>query len=871
MSRWTRLRNALLPGQMNRELDAEVRSHLDELEENGGDRRAFGNSLRYREQSREIKTWVWLDALRADVTFGWRQLMKKKTVTGAAILSLALGMGATTSVFRLVEAGFLRPLDIREAERLHFLRYTAPAADGKQQDRDSFSHQEMLAMREALGADAVVMMVSFADRLELDYGDETQPEKVSRQYVSGRMFDDFGLRPEKGRLFSAAEDEPGADHRVAVIGSQYWERRFGRDPAAVGKSLALAGERFRIIGVMQPSFTGTSTGAFTDIYLPLMANRQAIFGPQARQWSWARVLVHLRPGVTPEATQEKLRATFKSYREEVAKSFPAGAPAAFVQAYRNARLSLLTASRGISNFHRDYSMPLAILAGTALLVLLLSCASVANLLMAQSAARAKEMALRLSIGAGRGRLVQMLLIEGLLVAGMAGVLGLAFSVAATPLMVANLNPPDNPVRLMLEFDGRLMGMTALLTGAVTLLFALLPAFQASGLSPMLAMRGSVQAGARWGVMRSLVAVQFAFCFLVCFVAGLTVMSLRNLNQQPLGFAPERLLLVEVDHRSEQGVAETWQRLPQRAKELSGVQEAAVTLWPVQTGSAQIGQVQVGNHPVDFRGPYIQAVAPGWFRTMGIGLREGRDFHARDAEGMLVVNEQFGRHYFGRSALGERVVVEGMPHQVIGVVGDIRTRDVREEIRPTVYIPLPPTRSGTLTLRLNGLRPEAEQIQSLRQWIRDEFPQLRVGNVRTQMELIRIQTVRDRLLAALSSFFGVAALMLAGMGLYAVFAYTVSQRQKEIAIRMALGARVRSVAGAVVKESALALVLGAVTGLGVGLGAQKLIRAVLFEASGADPGVWGWTAMAVLTAAVAAAAAPVARAIRLDPGKVLRAE
>jgi predicted permease len=871
MSLWTRIRNALRPESLNRELDAEIRTHLDEIEEHGISPSDYGNALRYREESRDIKNLPWLDSLRSDISFGWRQLLKKKMVTSVAILSLALGIGSTTSVFRLVEAGFLRKLDIRAAERLHFLRYTTLNIDGKEAERDSFAYQELLVMRDALRGEAELLMVSFADRQNISFGEPTQVERVSRQYVSGRLFEDFALRPVLGRLFGSAEDQPNADHQVAVISSQYWQRRFGADPRVLGKIFQGGEDRFTIVGVVQPSFTGTSTGAFTDVYLPLLANRQATAGPQARNFTWARVLVHLAPGLSPEATYQKLRATFTNYRADAVKTWSAGTPPAFVNAYRNARLNLLDASRGISNFHRDYLIPLGILAVTALLVLLLCSASVANLLIAQSAARAKEMALRLSIGAGRARLVQLLLIEGAMVATIAGVLGLLFSLWATPLVIANLNPPDNPMRLELAFDWRLLALSLALTFSVTLLFGLLPAVQASSVNPIDAMKGTVNTRGRLRLMRSLVAAQFAFCFLVCFVASLMVASLRQLNQQPLGFNPDRLLLVDAMALADAPI-DVWRNLLKRAGELHGVRQASLSRWSIQTGTANIGDIQVGTRPVDMRGPYMLPVTPGWFATMNIALRAGRDFNEHDTEGVAIVNEQFARHYYGgRSPLGERILVEKRPHQIIGVTGDIRMRDIRESMRATVYFPMTQARSGILTLRLDGKTPEAELIQPLRKWLRREFPQLRIGDVRTQADLISLQTVRERLLASLSSFFGAVALILAAMGLYAVFAYTVSQRRREIAIRMALGARATAVANTVVKESFVVLIIGAAAGLVVGLSTQKLIRSVLFEVSGSDPGILGAAAFALLTACTLAAIAPVVRAIRLDPARVLRAE
>jgi len=725
-------------------------------------------------------------------------------------------------------------------------------------------------MREALKESAELLMVSFADRQDITYGDDAAVEKISRQFVSASLFEDFGLRPVAGRLLTRAEDSTSADHHIAVISYPYWQRRFGADPTAVGRTFRYMGDSYTIAGVVEPGFTGTSTGAFTDIFLPLLANADATRSAQSARWNWARILVHLKRDVSPEAARDKLRAIFANYRTEAVKAWAAGTPKVFVDAYLTARLNLLEGERGVSNFHRDYFVPLCILAATALLVLLLSCASVANLLTAQSASRAKEMALRIAIGAGRGRLIQLLLIQSLMLATAAAALGLLFSWWATPLVVANLNPPDNPVRLDLAMDWHVMSLGILLTFLVALLFGLLPAFRASALNPIEAMKGGINTRGNLRFMRSLVAAQVTFCFLVCFVAGLTVASLRRLNRQPLGFAAEHLLLVDIESRAD---AEVWRRLIEEAAQMRGVKQAALSGWPVQTGGANISDIQVGNRPVEIRGPYILPVAPGWFSAMNIVLREGRDFRQNETEDVVIVNEQFARHYFnGRSPIGERILAEKHSQLIIGMTSDIRMRDLREAVRPTVYFPVAVRRrAGTLTLRLESNVSHTSLVTPLRQWIARDFPRLRITEIRPQMDLIRMQTVRDRLLASLSSFFSIVALILAGMGVYAVLSYTVAQRGREIAIRMALGARAVSVAKVVIKESVAVLGLGALAGLLVGLGAEKLIRSVLFEVSGSDPGVLGAAALVLLVSCVLAAAAPVARAIRLDPARTLRSE
>lgn len=856
MSLWTRIRNALYPGPLQREIEAELQTHLDELP----DRALFGNALRYREESHDIRTLPWLDSLRSDVTFGLRQLARNKTVTAAGILSLALGIGATASAFRLLEAGFLRPLAIRDPQSLHFLRYSLINIDGKPAQRDSFSHPEFLALREALRADAALLMVSFADRQDISFSAPTEVEKVSRQFISPELFDDFALRPAAGRFFNSD------DLHTAVISHDYWIRRFGGDAATVGKTFLYDGNSYVIAGVLHPDFTGTSTGAFTDIFLPLRANPAV-----SQNWTWGRILVHLRPQAAPAAVDQKVRAAFQHFRAEAAKGAPPGTPQKYLDAYRSAQLRLLPAARGISNFHRDYLLPISILTAMAILVLLLSCASVATLFVAQASVRAKEMALRMSIGAGRARLVQLMLVESLMLASAASALGILFSWWSTPVIVTWLNPPDNPVRLRLDMDASVLLMGVGLAFAVTLLFGLVPAWNASSVNPIEAIKGAVPSSHRFSLMRSLVGVQVAFCFLVCFIASLLTTSLRRIDEQPLGFTPDGVLLVECN--SARGPAPipsaVWNSFRARVAELRGVSQAAYSQWLIQAGGVDGVDVEIPGRQADPRGPDALPISAGWLETMNATLIEGRDFTINEPPGTVIVNERFARHYFaGRSAVGEQIVAYNQPLRIVGVTRDIRVSNLRDDVRPTVHIPFRDSISGVLTLRL---APAVELVRAIRELAAKEFPQIRVANIRLQTDLLKVQTIRERLLAALATFFGIVALILSGVGLYAVLSYTVARRQREFAIRLALGAGAGAIVKPVIGETAIALTSGAVAGLGAGIAAERLINAFLFEVSARDPAIIASAALALLVACALAGAGPAWRAIRLDPAQSLRTD
>ncbi len=868
MSYWSRIRNALRPERVEREIAGEIESHLEEERAAGG--AAFGSPLRYREASRDAKVAPWLDSLRADAVFAWRQLTKRKTATLVVVLSLATGIGAVLSGFRLVDAGFLRTLPVRDPHRLHFLRYTMTNIDGASSPRDSFSYAEFRAMRAALAGEAEVMMASFADRQDITFGGHAEVEKVSRQFVSGAAFENFGLAPAAGRLLGRGDDDAGANHRVSVVTHDYAQRRFGSAAAAMGRSFRYLEAMYEIVGVIEPKFTGTSTGVVMDVFIPLLANEGATRGSGASDDRSARILVHLAPGAAPERAAGKLRAAFRREREAVVKRHPTAK--AFADAYLGARLNLLPAANGISNFERDFRFPVAILTGTAILLLLLCCAGVANLLTIQAAARGREMALRISIGAGRRRLIQLVLVESLMLGAAAAVAGMLFAWWSAPLVVSGLNPPDNPVRLQLAMDGRVVLAALALAFAVTILSGLPAALRAQATAPSEALKDGAASIAPGRAGLLLTAAQVAFCVLVCFVAGLLGGSLRRLDAQDIGFAPERVLLMETAASGEAPPFETWNQLRERVTAMPGVEAAAWSGWPVQTGGANIGQIQVGARPVEIQGPYTFQAAAGWFDAMGIPMIEGRDFRPGENGPAAIVNRQFARHYFeGRSPIGQTFTAWNQRVEIVGVVGDFRMRDIRENIRPTAFFPLAGSRSGALAIRLRPGLKQAALAGPLRTLVAEAFPRLRVDDIRMQDDLVKAQTVRERLVAGLAGFFGAVALVLAGIGLYGVFAHSVARRSREFAIRMALGAGSRAVAANVLRETLIAPVLGAAAGLLAGRGVESRLRPFLFEISGLDSAVIGPVLLALAAAAAAAAIPAVLRATRIDPARALRAE
>jgi predicted permease len=888
MSMWSRIANVLRGDGLNREIDEELQSHLAEAVDEGRDpaeaRRAFGSVLRNREESRDVRLIAWIESLRADAVFGWRQLMKKKATSAAAVLSLALAIGACTSAFRLMDALLWRPLPVAHVERLYTVAFESPGPDGKYGTYDSCSYPMFVRMREALKEQAELIAISMYNGLkDVTYGSDQDMEKANLQYVSGWMFDSFGLRPAMGRLLTTDDDlKPGA-HPYAVLSYDYWTRRFGRDPKVVGRNLRMGDDLFQIVGVAGESFTGTETGWVTDVFVPMaMKNPRTL---ASLNNFWLRTLVQLKPGVAPEPIKERLHATFRVIQEERVKGFPSQSKRDHDRMFQE-RLLFEPAAAGRSNMQREYGQALATLGLLVALVLLIACANVANLMTAHAAARAREMALRVSIGAGRARLVQLVLVESVWLAFLAAGIGAVFAWWSAPFIVGMTNPAAYPARLILPADWRVLGFGVALASGVTLLFGLWPALRASAVKPVSALRGGEDPHSRRRVMHALIAVQVAFCFVVHFTAGLLVSSFDRLASQPVGFSAERILNLEtVTQRAQLPVF--WDQVAEHLRTVPGVEKVALIGWPLLSGESAVGNISInGAPPTDVYSDFV-SVSPGWADVMRIPLIDGRDFRAADTNpSVAIVNDAFAKQYFGgENPIGkwfERVEPAGgrARIEVVGYVRDARSRDrMRLPIRPTAYIPfasldgkgvLQTKGRGTFVVRTASANPLA-LASTLRKEVPGARSGFRVSNIRTQTELNESATVRERLLAVLALFFAVVAQLLAGIGLYGVLDYGVLQRRREIGIRMAIGAQAGDIARRVTTEIFSWVLAGALAGLVLGMASARYLAALLFQVRPTDAAMLGLPAITILAAALVASVPAVIHAVRIDPASMLRAD
>jgi len=884
MSLWSRIVNVFRGERLSREIDEELQSHIEEAIAQGRDpaeaRRALGAALRLREESRDFRLIPWLDSLRADAIFGGRQLKKNKVASAAAILSLALGIGACTGAFRLIDALLLRPLPVSEPEQLYALARQANSPEGKTMTFDSWPYPAFQLMRAAVKDRAELIALSYSARTDLTYGSDQDIEKACRQFVSGWMFASFGLRPALGRLLTESDDVKPGGHPYAVLSYDYWTRRFGKDPKVLGRTFRMEDRLYEIIGVGPERFTGTEPGTVTDIFIPTMMHP----GVTRSDWSWMRTLARVKPGVPLEPLRAKLDAISLAFETERAKGFMSW-PKQELDNWLKQKVLLEPAAAGVSDLQNDYRRALVALGVLVALVLLIACANVANLMTAQAAARSREMAMRVSIGAGRWRLVQLVLVESAWLAMFATAVGGVFAWWAAPLVVHMINPPDNPAHLVLPADWRVLGFGLALTVGVTLLFGLAPALRASSIRPVSALKGGDDPHSRRRLMHVLISVQSAFCFLVLFVAGLFIATFERLSLQPTGFSAERLLTLETVSERPQP-PEYWDQVAEHLRTVPGVEMVAIADRTLLGGSSWNNFISVQGAPTNGVLAYMLSGSPGWLETLRIPLLDGRDFRPSDTyPGMAIVNAAFAKQYFGGgNPTGKffEMAPGGGPRlrfEVVGLAGDVRYREMREPILPQAYYPMHMADGkGGLTARDYGVfmvRTKSANPLAMASILRREVARarsgFRVSNIRTQTEINESHTVRERLLARLALFFGMVALLLAGVGLYGVLDYSVLQRRREIGIRMALGAPAGDVARRVTVDVLSMVLAGGLAGLALGMAAVRYIESLLYQVKATDPAMLAFPALAILAAAILAALPPVIRAVQTDPLTVLRSE
>ncbi|MGJ5818245.1 ADOP family duplicated permease [Paludibaculum fermentans] len=839
----------------------------------------FGPMEAVKESYRDQFGLPSISAIGSDVIFGWRQLKKHPLSSATAILSLALAAGATTTAFRLVDALFLRKLPVSEPNRLFYLETTFIDREGRPDILDEFDYPTFLRYRETLKNRAEVMVVGMSARQELLFRGDQDSERAWRQFVSGNFFTVMGLKPAAGRLLMPDDDRAPGGSPVAVISYDYWTRHFSRDPKAIGSTFRLAGGQYEIIGAGPEGFIGTEPGEVTDLFIPATMNVQALNSPG---WSWFRAWLRPLPGITAEQIQQPLQQVFTEEQKGRISTLHTGTPQHEIDRMLSQRILVQPAGSGASHLQRQYRQPLYILSGLVMLVLLVACANVASLLTAQAEARARELALRVSIGAGRGRLLQLLFVESLMISIAAAGLGMIFAAWGAPAVTSMLRVPADPVRMVLQTGWRELVFSLGLALTVTVLFGLVPALRASAADPIQALKGTRTRQSRRPLMHTLLACQAAFSVLVLFIAGLFVSTFQSLSNRPIGFSPQRVLVLGTSAASRPD----WSAIADRIREMPGVTSATAAGWPLLSNNHWTATVRLPGRSDETKPPYFLGVTPGFFDTMRIGMISGRDFRPGDetprldeqnrvVAGTGIVNEMFARVYFnGGNATGRVVhMLQGkdklVPVEILGVVRDAAYGDLREAIRPTVFVPIGKRTNATLLVR-TSTDPLAA-APSLRRAIASGQSGLRVRNIELQESFVQWHLVRERLLASLSGFFALVALILAAIGLYGVLNSSVTSQRREIGIRIALGAQGAEVVKAVTGRAAWMLTLGGTAGVVAGIASSRLIEKLLYNVKATDPSAVVVPIMILAVTAAIAGLHPALRAARTDPAETLRSE
>ena len=846
----------------------------------------FGSVAGLEEECRDAVGLRLVDELRGDVSYAFRLLRRSPAFTLVALMSIGLGIGANTAIFSLIHTVLIKTLPVDDPQRLFFVDNSGGKSGGS--SGPPYPCFELLRDHNRF----LSGIAAFAPR-PLKVSIDGVPERVRGQYASGSYFDLLGVRATHGRVLTPADDaEPGIggrDGAVAVISDGYWTRRFGRDPAVLGKSVKVGTQWVTIVGVTPPGFFGLQVGSPIDMTLPMMLSED---GLQSRQSWWLSVIGRLAPGATAEQARADLEALWDGYMTDV------GMPRGTKRGYFSG-IALVPAARGANDLRTTYGEPLMIVMAIVGVVLLIGCANVANLLLARATARQNEMAVRLAIGASRARVIRQLLTEGIVLVALGAGGGLLFARWGASFLVALLAGPSERVVLEPHFDMRVLGFTAGVSIATALLFSLAPALRATrGDAAKPGQARGVSPHNRLG--RTLVVVQVTLSVVLLCGAALFLRTLHNLNGVPSGFDRDGVLTMDVEasvpgrtvtpktpeeFRSDHArLGAVWSGFIERVREVPGVSSAAVAAmnplsgWYRGVRIAIHGQIQGAEQD---RGVSLNQVTESYFETTGIRLLAGRTFTSRDRSGSLrvaMLNETAARAYFSsESPLGRTLNFPGQRVQdafeIVGVVADTRYRDLRTPDERMVYIPLEQAIDPitTVAVAVRGSGDVTRLAPSIRAIASQTLPDGLVTGITTMEQQVEMSLVRERMLALLATFFAALALILACIGLYGVMAYRVARRTREIGIRMAVGAGQQSVVWMMVRETLLLVAIGAMLGTLASLATNRYIAGQLFGVTPRDPVAIGVALLVLGGVSLVAGYLPARQASRIDPVSALRAE
>jgi predicted permease len=818
-----------------------------------------------------------------------------------AILSIALGIGATTAIFTLVDQVLLRTLPVRDPHELVQMVNQGSVYGSNWGDGSELSYP----MYQDLGNNNQVFTGVFCRfGFTFNVSANGRTERAVGEIVSGTYFPVLGVGAAIGRTLDPGDDRLPGGHPVAVLSHAFWSSRFAADPAIVGSTMVINSHPFTVVGVARPGFDGIELGRLTQVFVPTMMKAQLTPGWNGlddRRWHWVRVFGRLRAGVSPEQAQAALQPFYRSRLElEVAEPAFAKASETARQRFLEKQLRVDPSAQGRSGFRRSLATPLWVLMAIAVGVLVIACANVANLLLARAAARQREMAVRLSVGASRAALIRQLLVESLMLASAGGIAGLALAAVGAPLVLGLFVNPDVPDPVSTRPDLRILSFAfgvATLTGV---LFGLVPALRSTrpDLAPTLKDQASSVIGGHARLRKILVASQVAVSLLLLIGAVLFIRTLDNLLAVDVGFRTSALVSFSLDPPlNGRNATETKvfaKALLDRLRAAPGVESAGLSTVRLLERSQWSSTIAVDGYQAtdgENMNQLCNSISPDFFRTMGIPFVAGRDFDARDELGpradpssrpetfrVAIANERFVRQYFGdQNPIGRRIGFGGDPKtptpiEIVGVVKDSKYTEVRVETQRQLFFPfLESDNPSSFTIYVRARGDAASVFQAARQIVAGLDPNLPVHTFRTLDRQVAQSLGSERLVATMSTVFGTLATLLAIVGLYGVMAYAVTRRTREIGIRMALGARATDIAWLVLREALVVAVAGIAIGLPAVWWLGRYVGSQLYGVTATDPLAVGSAAVGLTLIAMLAALIPSRRAALVAPTTALRCE
>jgi predicted permease len=844
---------------------------------------------------------AWAEDLLKDLRYAARQFIRNPVFTAVAVASLAIGIGANTAIFSVLNAAMLKSLPVRDPQGLVMLtdpNQTGVSSGMNSGERGMLTYAEFAQLRDhATTLNSLCAVQSQMDRSQVRIAGG-QPEDARTRLVSEEYFSVLGVDPAIGRFFNRSDAKGPGEDPYAVISYDYWQKRFGGNVSVLGTPIKMLGATLTVIGVAAPGFTGESVADKPDFWMPMMMQPLVMPG---RDWlhedlskniekvMWLHAFGRLKPGITQSRAQTEIDVLFRGLIEN---GYPATLDPETRKQALDQRIKLHDARTGVFGGRDDFAQQLKILLGVSMLVLLIACINVANLLLARATSRTKEVGVRLSIGASRLRLVRQFLTESLVLSLLGGAAGLLIAWGASRVLVLLLTERKQDFALLPAMDWHVLIFTVAVTVITGVLFGLAPALRSTGVNLNDSLRDggrTTASGSRLNLAKGLVIVQVAFSLLLVAGAGLFLRTLWNLQSVNLGYPKEHLLLISADgvsagYKGPQ-LSSLWRDLTERVRGLPGIQGATYSINGIFSGSESADEIDVEGFTASKREEKFSRfdmVGPQYFSTVGIPMLLGRDIGQQDTTAsphVCVINEALAKTFFnGRNPLGRHITEKFGDKknvmEVVGVAKNARDHRLRGEVPPRFYIPADQGMEGPNEWAIFEIRtagdPE-QMVASVRKTILSVNEDLPVGAARPVVMSVDRTNAQPRMVARLCSIFGIIALLLAATGLYGVLSYGVARRTNEIGIRMALGAGKGRVIQMILRETGIMIVLGVVAGVIFTAAGVQLIKSNLFGLSALDP-LTVLSAVVILTAvALLAGYIPAARAARVNPTQALRHE